>query len=274
MSLSESIGLSPLPIPQLQYAFSHQILSRHLEMPEKPHIHDSYEVYVNVSGDVAFLVNNRLYPVSKGDVIVNRPGDVHICIYQSDTMHERFCFWLSCPEDSPLLDFTRREDFANFIHFSDDTRRELLRLLYKLKDAENVRREPGRTACIFRFLTLLNEGEQTDKSLPVLPEDVQQVLDFIHGNYTHLHSVDDIVEATHISSSTLNRWFRRYLQLSPRKYIEALKLSYAQQLLLNGNSVTDVCNRSGFSDCSRFIAVFKSKFGQTPLQYQKKRQTL
>ena len=111
MSQSQNIVLLPLPVPQIQYHFSHQQGTSHSYGPEKPHIHDSYEIYVNVSCEVAFLVNNRLYPVKRGDVIVSRPGDVHICVYQSDAPHERFCFWLNCPEDSPLLAFTKREDF-------------------------------------------------------------------------------------------------------------------------------------------------------------------
>ena len=44
---------------------------------------------------------------------------------------------------------------------------------------------------------------------------------------------------------------------------------FAAKLLLEGKSVTEVCGSSGFPDCSRFISVFKNKFGQTPLQYQK-----
>ena len=47
--------------------------------------------------------------------------------------------------------------------------------------------------------------------------------------------------------------------------------SHAAKLLTEGRSVTEVCNSTGFSDCSRFIAVFKAKFGKTPLQYQKQR---
>ena len=270
MSESQNIVLSALPVPQIQYHLSYQKLAQS-HGAEKPHIHDSYEIYVNVSGDVAFLVNNRLYPVRKGDVIVSRPGDVHICVYRSEAPHECYCFWLNCPEDSPLLTFTKRTDFSNFIHYSDDTRRELLRLLQRLKDAEDAHREPARTAYVFRLLALFNEGEQTEQERTMLPKSIQQVLDYINCNFTQLHCVDDIVKATHISNSTLNRWFRTYLQLSPHKYMEALKLSYAQKLLLEGRSVTDVCNLSGFTDCSRFIAIFKGKFGQTPLQYQKNR---
>lgn len=271
MSEAQNIILYPLPIPQIQYHFSFQQGTFRAYGQEKPHIHDSFEIYVNVAGNVSFLVNNRLYPVKRGDVIVSRPGDVHLCIYQSETPHECFCFWLNCPDDSPLLAFTKRNEFSNYIHYSDDTRRELLRLLYRLKDAEDSCREPARTAYVFRLLTLFNEGEQTEQENLALPKAIQQVLDYINANFTQLHCVDDIVNATHTSNSTLNRWFRTYLKLSPHKYIEALKLSYAQKLLLEGRSVTEVCNNSGFTDCSRFIAIFKNKFGQTPLQYQKRK---
>lgn len=272
MSESQMITLRPWPTPEFRYCFSHQLKAYASSEPEKPHIHDSYEIYINVSGDVSFLVNNKLYPVAKGDLIVTRPGDVHICVYQSNSQHEWFCLWLSCPERSPLLDFVGRGSFSNFIRFSEETRRELLRLLYRLKDAEEKGREPARTAYIFRLLALLDEREQTDSQRPELPRMMQKTLDYINKNFVNIHSVEDIASANHISCSTLSRWFRDHLQLTPHKYLEALKLSYAQRLLLEGRSVTEVCNSSGFTDCSRFISVFKSRFGQTPLQYQKSRE--
>ena len=32
------------------------------------HTHNEFELYINLSGDVSFLVENTLYPVSRGDV--------------------------------------------------------------------------------------------------------------------------------------------------------------------------------------------------------------
>ena len=269
MSESQKIFLNPFKNPNLSYYFAYQSYDGSVRHFEKPHIHDSYEIYVNVSGDVAFLVNNSLFPVEKGDAVVTRPGDVHICVYQGQTEHSCFCLWLQCPEESPLIAFTKKDTFVNYIRYSEDTRKELLRLMHRLKAAEEEHREPARTAYLFRILTLFAEGEQTEPEHPTLPIEMQRVLDYINDQYTQIHCIEDIVRETHVSGSTLNRWFRAYLQLSPHKFVEALKLSYAQRLLLEGKTVTEACNRSGFSDCSRFISVFKSKFGQTPLQYQK-----
>lgn len=269
MSESQKIVLMSFPDPNLQYFFSHQSLCISAANSERPHIHDCYEIYVNVTGDVAFLVNNSLYPVEKGDALITRPGDVHICVYQGNAEHTCFCLWLQCPEDSPLISFAKKADFSSLIRFPDDTKKELLRLLYRLKDAEESKREPARTAYLFRILTLFCEREQTELQHDTLPPQMQTVLNYINEHFTQLHCVEDIVKATHISGSTLNRWFRAYLKLSPHKYLEALKLSNAQRLLLEGKSVTEASGRSGFGDCSRFIAIFKNKFGQTPLQYQK-----
>jgi AraC-like DNA-binding protein len=59
------------------------------------------------------------------------------------------------------------------------------------------------------------------------------------------------------------------VQLSPRTFLEAKKLAYAKTLLMGGYSVSEAGERSGFSDCSYFIATFRRKFGQTPLQYRR-----
>ena len=56
------------------------------------HTHNEFELYVNLSGDVSFLVENNLYNLSRGDVIIARPGEYHHCIYRSDAPHK--FFWI------------------------------------------------------------------------------------------------------------------------------------------------------------------------------------
>ena len=72
-------------------------------LADEPHIHDCYELYFHLGGDVDFLVNNRLYRMERGDWILTRPGDVHLCIYRSPCLHEHYCLWLSAEEDGALL---------------------------------------------------------------------------------------------------------------------------------------------------------------------------
>ncbi len=272
MSQSQNIELHKLQIPEFQYHFEYQTRQYRPRDPasEPPHIHDSLEIYVNISGDVSFLVNDKLYPVQKGDVIISKPGQVHICISNKMQLHENFCFWVSCDETSPLFSFTAQKDFQSFYRFGDKKREELLDILYQFNAAETNRHELTRTYCFFRLLTFLSEAKnKRTPEHPAMSGNMQEILEHIHNHFLDIRNIQDIADATHLSCSTLNRLFRKNLQVSPHKYVEALKLSYAQKLLLEGSSVTDACDRSGFSDCSRFICIFRQRFGQTPLQYQK-----
>lgn len=55
-----------------------------------PHTHEECEVYINLSGDVSFMVENHVYPIRSGSVILTRPNEFHHCIYNSDAVSQHF----------------------------------------------------------------------------------------------------------------------------------------------------------------------------------------
>ena len=98
---------------------------------------------------------------------------------------------------------------------------------------------------------------------------MQNVLDYMKENFSVINSLKNVTDKFFISTATLNRWFAKYIKLSPKKYLENLKLQNAKKLLLLGNSVTEACFNSGFNDCSYFICLFKARFNVTPYKYKK-----
>jgi AraC-like DNA-binding protein len=101
-----------------------------------------------------------------------------------------------------------------------------------------------------------------------MPAEMKAILGDINENFASIKHIKELLARHFVSSATLNRWFREYLSVSPREYVESKKLSNAVKLLSAGASVTDACMRSGFSDCSHFIILFKKKFGKTPFRYK------
>ncbi len=260
------------PIDTSKFMF-HLAYENSFHTPDDPsldpsHVHSGYEFYVNLSGDVCFLINNTFYPVKRGDVIITKPNDMHICVYNTPCFHEHFCLWIDCDENSPLLDFTRK-NFTNKYSFADKTKNKLIDYLFNLKDSKS---KIEKSALLLSFLSLfiVEKNLNSDKQEHTLPPEMQKILDYIDSDFTQIHNIREISDKFFISSATLNRWFKKYLQLSPREFLEARKLSYAQKLLSKGVSVNNVCIKSGFTDCSYFISVFKKKFGETPLKYCKK----
>ena len=98
------------------------------------HVHDCYEFYFNLSGNVSFFVNNRLYPIKKGDIIFTRPGDIHFCVYHEKTLHEFFCLWISAEETSCITEFTENFFKDNFYSCYDHCE-EISDILFRLDSA-------------------------------------------------------------------------------------------------------------------------------------------
>ena len=234
---------------------------------DESHIHGYYELYFNLSGDISFLVNNRVYPVQSGDMIFTCPGDVHICIYNKACVHEHFCMWVSCDEESELARFLRASFLHNRYSFGEERDRlaELLRALLN-RGSDDLRG----TALLLRLLTFLaDRGEENPVAASTdMPEQMQRIVDYINESFADIHYIGEVLERFYISQATLNRWFRKYIHLSPKEFLEAKKLAYAKKLLGEGASVTDACMAAGFADCSHFISVFKRRFGETPNRYK------
>ena len=80
--------------------------------PAKPetqyesHIHATCEILVHISGDISFNVENNLYPVLPGNIIITRPYEYHHCIYRSNEPHKHFCIFLSAKDNEYYMNYS------------------------------------------------------------------------------------------------------------------------------------------------------------------------
>ena len=235
---------------------------------EGTHIHEYTELIVYVQGAMSFFVNGQLYDLQKGDIVVSKPNTMHVGLFQKAENYEYFCVWIDADENSPLLLFLKNMRSA-ILSFDEQTREKIYALLLSVANESNT--SPlQKTADFLQFLSILQRSPTRKKSQNPLPPQMQAVLNDIHNNAADIAHAQDLCTRHFLSHATLDRWFKRYLHISPRAFLEAEKLAFASRLLASGANVTDACMQSGFSDCSYFIAIFKKKFGETPLQYKRK----
>ena len=231
------------------------------------HSHNECEIYINISGDVSFVVENTVYQIIPGSVIITRPGEYHHCVYHSDAVHRHFWILLSADGINEVLSrfYNRDAGKDNLLMLSATGFKELSDLCYALcekNDSENLYR-------FFKLIHLIDLAEVAD----VKNSDETSVLDvalgYIGENLTENITIKDISEAAFVSVSTLERYFEKALRITPSEYIKKRRLALAADLLLCGASVTDACHRSGFTDCSKFIEQFRIHYGKTPLKWKK-----
>ena len=231
------------------------------------HIHEECEIYVNISGDVSFVVENRIYPVLPGSVIITRPYEYHHCVYHSDKLHKHFWILFSCRGNERLygLFFDRRAGDKNLLVLPPDGTQRLVELCHKISQKKID--EVCALASFFELIKLLRSADSPSPE-SAYPKDVEYAIKFIGENFKNPITVDEIAKGARVSINTLERHFSKTLGKTPARYILDKRLSHAAFLLSKGESVTDASEKSGFSDYSRFISVFGKVYGTTPLKYK------
>lgn len=231
------------------------------------HVHDRCEIYINLSGDVSFMVEGRLYPIERGDVIVTRPYEYHHCILHGETRHDHICIWFSPKENETLLEpfFSRNIGEKNLISLTANEKERLLLLAHSFIENESILKKH---VAFFSILELLSETEVAHPTVD-LPDDVRRTMSYVEQNLAEPLTVESLAARALVTVNTLERHFKTHLGLSPYAYLQSCRLTHAASLLEGGRSVTDAAEESGFSDYSHFIALFKKRYGITPYQWKK-----
>ena len=239
-----------------------------------PHIHNCIEIFLNISSDASFFVNNHLYPLQYGDVVFTMPNDVHVCLFNKSYTHEHFCLWIDVNDVSGAFPFLFSEKPNALFRFEKEKQSKFIELFFKLERlCECNESELQKTVCFLEILTFFENISFTEQQNSQIPDMLQDILNDIHINFAEIHHINQLTDRYFVSHATLSRWFRKYLHTSPREYLESKKLAHAVKLLDSGATVTEACINSGFPCCSHFIGLFKKKFGETPLKYKKRNES-
>ncbi len=92
-----------------------------------------------------------------------------------------------------------------------------------------------------------------------------KVIELMHQNLENPLSPAHLSRLVSLSTRQLERLFRRYVGLSPKRYYVELRLKKARQLLLQTNlQISAVSLACGFSSPSHFAKCYRSLYGATP----------
>jgi len=96
------------------------------------------------------------------------------------------------------------------------------------------------------------------------------VIQHLEENYTGPVSMSEMASLAGMSSSHFNRRFVEVLGMSPTRFLQALRLEKARQLLATTkDSIGDIAIETGFYDQSHFTRHFRAFMGMTPKDFRK-----
>ena len=246
---------------------SFELWVEHIDIPyfthqdEFPlHIHNTLEIYFNLSGKVSFMVENHTYPISRGSLIITKPFEYHHCICHDNKEHEHYCIRISNCENNELLApfLQRKKGENNHIGLSEEQTISLKKHLDILLNMENCS-ALDKYYHFIRILQIIQNNTTTLESdySDNMPPNLRKVLNMIAEQYATHITVASLAANVFVSMGTLERQFKKYLNISPTEYIKRKRLSEAMHLLNKGVSVSQAAYQCGFPDASNFIKVFK-----------------
>ncbi|TAL55064.1 GlxA family transcriptional regulator [Pandoraea sp.] len=95
---------------------------------------------------------------------------------------------------------------------------------------------------------------------------LEEALHLMESNVEETLAVEEIANYLRVSSRQLERWFKARMGKTPVQAYQEIRLLRARQLLYRtGQSLSEICNNTGFASTTSFSNAYKRQFGISPI---------
>lgn len=247
------------------------------------HLHKKYEIYYLLEGTRRYFIEDSVYPVSAGNVVIIGKDEVHKTAAADNAAHTRFVLNFNPEYFGPSWDcgcdlfsfFDRGVKVLTVSMRLQGLFESIFQRLYDLNGDDTPEAGALRKALLTELLVYL-KGCVEDQiarhagSGRLSNKTVDGITGYIATNYTSVLSLRGIAAQFYISPYYLSHLFKKATNLSIVEYINSVRIRAAKNYL-EGTSlpVSEIALRTGFNTASHFSRVFKLGTGLAPNQYRK-----
>lgn len=245
----------------------------------RPHVHtELYELTVVTDGEGVIYANGVGTPVSRGDIYLSLPGDVHrICSSREDPLkYDYFAFYTVEETYRAALEYIAETYHGGDARvFHEERIPPLLACAIGEISGEDAYAHLLLSAVFREILIYVLRGFR-DRKPALRGENVTraEILCYRLMNYmdTHLYSMkrlEELSAVTGYSYGYLSDLFRKTTGNSLSGYYHAKKLEAARLLLLeNKLQVTEIAETLNYASVYAFSKAFRREYGLSPRQYR------
>ncbi|MDR2939174.1 MAG: AraC family transcriptional regulator [Clostridiales bacterium] len=248
--------------------------------------HTAFEILLVIDGEQESIINQKKYLLKKGDILLIAPGVLHInrC-FSSEGMNY---FTAHFDIDDPALRYIILKNGQLIYSYASEKNKALYPILcewvnlydktapYTLSDRLYVLEVLTRLLTAFVKISEESEENQYDiQSLSI----ARAIAETIHHNFNafflnenrnkEILSMKHIYKEANISMSYGLEVFKKIYSVSPKVYLDQLKLKESKRLLKNPDiSVEIISERIGYTNVTHFSRQFKKWTGASPKKYR------
>ncbi|MDR0706573.1 MAG: helix-turn-helix transcriptional regulator [Treponema sp.] len=203
-------------------------------------------------------------------MIVSVPGP-HVYCLPEDSSSWEFVFLVMIGREAIRITKMIERHLGNALE-TDRTKRTLS-LLYEMLDKlfSGEINDPFINSCYTYRLCMMLLEELSDTGGALREQPFEELIRFLKENLRRNISVEEMAEVMRLSRAHFTRLFSREMGMSPRMYLEDLRLKTAMELLFKEQvSVKETASLCGIYDVNYFCRLFRKRYGISPGKYREK----
>lgn len=256
------------------------------------HYHDFYEIYFYLGDGMKYFIGNKTFFIKKYDLVLIDKFTYHKTSYDKKSPKERVLVYF----DDSLLKAIETFGLNPSLHH--DTKD----LFSKKKVSFN--KEFGKTLyekLINQALVFYHEGDsnsgnliqaklivsgilleliEMNKAQALFEDDfelnskekrIEEIVTYIDLNFQEKITLKDLTSRFFVSKYYLCHSFKEITGMSITEFISRKRLAESKKLLkTTGHDIRAISEMVGFNNASRFISLFREKYGVTPKTFREK----
>jgi len=260
------------------------VTTTHAPVIYHPHWHNAAEFTLILKDGCIYRVNDTLYELNTGDVLLVWPGQIHetvkiptestIFIQFSSIVLENNMDLLSVSRFLYAYNVISQESEPELADFIKNEMQEIKKIYYSADTFAETRCKAHVYSILLEIaehvMSKTNFNESNEDTSKLGWQYIRSACNYINENFTN--DITQTMVADHIGISTyyFSRLFKQYMQISFPAYITHLRVKKASSLLLDKTiSITDCAFSAGFQSSTAFNKVFKETTGYSPRDYRK-----
>lgn len=259
-----------------EFSLTHSVDKRPKGEDFAPHIHDSYELFCLVKGEVDYIVEGNYYKLHPGAIMLIRSSETHNLVVNKSLEYERYVlnftpnFLLKYGFSRELLNPYRARSLGEKNMYLPDEFEYIspLDVLEKIfKECEFSSSQDVVVSNLSALLCEINVAfkRKTQPTQSTMSQE-NELLSFVNENLTSDITIEKIASNLHISPSQVSRIFKKATGTSPHNYITTKRLIMFNKKIEKGTAVIQACHECGFHDYSSFYRLYKKRFGISPTE--------
>lgn len=253
--------------------------------PIKPHWHEGIELVIPVEDSYSITVQDRIWQLEPGDILVIPPGEIHAPGYAPSGA--RFFFQI----DLDILDQMKGFPFIRSLlvqpfFISQENCPQIyekeISLVMKLAEyywSDSPVKNIHIYAALLEFLACYGDftlAQDSRDPVPKVKEEepasrkkLARVFEYIEQHFSEQITLESMAELSGFSKFYFTRVFKECTGKTFYDYLTLRRLQEAERLLLNPNlPVHDISARCGFGTVSAFNRTFKKWNGCSPTDFR------